>query len=110
VSRTITSPVKRFSGTVELADPLTFPQVFAFQDSLDAVKAAEEEGDTYRVNYAALPGIIACVEAWHLEGMPERVTIESFPATPPIAAARLIAWLYGEITKGFQDAETVPNE
>ena len=110
MSRTITSPVKRFSGTVELADPLTFPQVFAFQDSLDAVKAAEEEGDTYRVNYAALPGIIACVEAWHLEGMPERVTIESFPATPPIAAARLIAWLYGEITKGFQDAETVPNE
>jgi hypothetical protein len=119
VSRIITSPVKRWSGTVTLADPLTFPQTFAFEDAIDAVQAARRDlpedaqmtdRDARRINYAALPGIVACVEEWHLAGFPEVVTIESFPATPSNSAARLIAWLFNEITQAFREAETVPNE
>ena len=107
LSRTITSPVKRFEGTVVLADPLTFDQVFAFQDAMDAARAA---GENYlKVNHAVLPGVLACVEAWHLANIPEGVTLETFPATPPVAVARLIAWLVEELSKEFEDAETIPN-
>ena len=108
MSRTITSPVKRYSGTVVLADPLTFDQLFAFMDAMDAARAEAINGA--RVNYAALPGILACVEAWHLANIPEGVTLETFPATPPVAVARLIAWLVEELSREFEDAETIPND
>ena len=108
MSRTITSPVRRFSGTVVLADPLTFDQLFAFMDSINS---AREIGDnSARVNYAALPGILACVEAWHLVGIPDGVTLDTFPATPPVSVARLIGWLVEELSKEFDEAETVPND
>ena len=107
MSRTITSPVKRFAGTVVLHDPLTFDQVFAFQDAMDA---AREAGDNYlRVNHAVLPGVLACVEEWHLANIPDGVTIESFPATPPVQVARLISWLVEEVAKAFAEAEEIPN-
>ena len=107
MSRTITSPVKKFPGTVVLADPLTFDQLFAY---MDAVETARGLDNGVRVNYAALPGILACVEEWHLDGIPEGVTLESFPATPPVSVARLIAWLVDELAKAFEEAETVPND
>ena len=106
MSRTITSPVKKFPGTVVLADPLTFDQLFAFMDAVEMARGQEGA----RVNYAALPGILACVEAWHLVGIPEGVTLETFPATPPVSIARLVAWLVEELSKAFDEAETIPND
>ena len=112
MSRTITSPVKRFEGTVVIPDYLNFDQVFAFQDGLAAAgQLRNTEGVTgYQVNRAALPGVLACVEEWHLAGMPERVTLETFPATPPISAARLLGWLINEISSLYDEAETIPND
>ena len=102
--KVITSPVKRFSGTVTLSDPLTFPQVIALQAAFDATQALEKPTPA-SVNYALLPGVLGCVEAWGLSGFPQVVTAETFPATPPVSSGRLIAWLVEEVSKLYQEAD-----
>lgn len=105
----IESPVKRFPGFVVLYDPLTFPQVIAYQD---AVNAAMELGETtwMKLRYTLLPGIIPCVMEWGLEGVPEMPGVDTFPATPLQSAGQLVTWLQESITALLSEAETVPNE
>ena len=105
----IDSPVERFPGSVTLHDPLTYPQLFAFQD---AIGEASELGDTtwMKVRYSLLPGILACVAEWNLEGIPEEPNIDNFPATPIVASGEVINWLQEQITALLTEAETVPNE
>ena len=108
MSKIILSPVKRWPGSVIISDPLTFPQLLAFRESLE--KASQEgDGDWLASNYAVLPGVLACVEEVHLQGFPEGIMAETWPATPPVSAARLIAWLIDEINVLMAEAEPDPN-
>jgi len=110
VSKVIVSPVKRWPGEVILSDPLTLAQDIAF---MDAMEAGREHGENYasvHLRAAILPGILACVEEWKLEGLPTPPTIENFPATPMTSSARLIVWLWEEIANLHLEAEEVPNE
>jgi len=108
MAKQITSPVDKFPGSVTLYDPLTFPHVIAFQD---AVNAVIDMGETTwsKLRYEILGGIIPCVESWDLEGIPEKPTADTFPATPLGASGELVEWLQEEITLLLTDAETVPN-
>ena len=108
MSKTITSPVKRYPGTVVLSDPLTFPQAFAFEDALAAVVEARESGSMGRIRFALLPGILACVEEWHLSGFPEKPALDNFPSTPRQSIASVIDWLVEEITALYREADEVP--
>ena len=114
MSKTITSPVKEFPGSVELPDRLTMPQALAFEQSIrdgqalgkeleeDEVKPSQTQYDAVMVG-----AICTCVEEWELEDFGQ-LAPDTFPATPRIASAELIAWLYGEII-GMYNPE-VPNE
>jgi hypothetical protein len=88
--------------------------LIAFQDALSEVrKLRENEGDNLSVqklHFALLPSLIACVEEWHIENMPDEVTVDNFPATPTLQSGELIAWLQEEIMLIVTDAGTVPNE
>jgi hypothetical protein len=106
MSKIVASPVKRFPGTVTLADPLTYPQAIAWGEALDA---ARQEQSRARINYALLPGILACVEEWRLGNIPANPTPETFPSTPLISSAQLLSWLIEEISKLFAEAEDIPN-
>jgi hypothetical protein len=109
VSRVITSPIKRFPGTVILSDPLTFPQTFEFEDSLRSVNDIRESGDITRLRYALLPGVLACIEEWHLNsGFPERPALDNFPSTPRQSVAQLIDWLVEEISALYRESDDVP--
>ena len=109
MSKTITSPVKRYPGTVVLSDPLTFPQTFAFEDAINAVGEARETGSIARIRYALLPGILACVEEWHIGGgFPDRPALDNFPSSPRQSSAELIEWLIGEIGDLYREADDVP--
>lgn len=115
MSKVITSPVKRWPGTVTLSDPLTFPQVFAFEDANEAVQAevnngAKDDLSVARVSWLILPGVLSCVEAWNLKDFPAAPTVDTFPATPKLSRAYLIAWLVREITALYREAEESPNE
>ena len=103
----IKSPVEEFSGSVILSDPLTFPQVVKWVDASNAADAVENNVAAKRM--AWLPGIFACVEEWHIEGIPEDVTPETFPCTPFKAALILTNWLIGEINAIIAGEDTNPN-
>ena len=105
----IESPVERFPGYVVLHNPLTYPRVMAFQDAIGEV---QELGDTtwIKLRYTLMPGILACVESWEIDGVPEDPTPDNIPATPLVAAGELVNWLQDEITALLVETETVPNE
>lgn len=124
MGKIITSPIKRFAGTVTLADPLTYPQLIAWEDCIDRARAHEPEPDAQdsekslryvdiarrpRLSQIMLPGIIACVEKWELAGFPENVTEETFPSTPRISAGLLLVWLIDEINKLYDETGEIPN-
>jgi len=110
MSKVITSNVKRWPGTVTLSDPLTFPQVIAFQDAIDAASELGSSVTVSKYNQALLPGILECVEAWDLGNFPDPVGEDNFPATPRTASASLIGWLVTEIVVLFGESEPDPNE
>ena len=96
-----------------LHDPLTYPQVIAYQDAIsDVVKLTGDgkEPTLQKLHFTLLPGIIPCVEKWNLENIPENPTVDTFPATPMQAAGELIDWLREEVLLLITQATTVPNE
>ncbi len=111
MSKVITSPIKRWPGTVTLADPLSFPQYIAWRDAMKQAQAyLTEQGESAQqaeYDLILLAGLRSCVEAWGLDG---GFTPEPFPATPRVASSRLIAWLIRE-TSAIANAadDTAPN-
>lgn len=118
MSKVCTSPVKKWPGTVVISDPLSYPQLLRFREALGITKTVEKDADGdpdwVAVNHAVLPGVMACIEEYHLQGFPEHPTIETgpdaFPSTPPQSASRLLAWLINEINALMAEAEPDPNE
>jgi hypothetical protein len=108
MSKVITSPVEKWPGTVTLSDPLTFEQAIAVEKAFDAVRELGEGVSHTEQDLALIPAVVACVELWKLEGLSERVTVDTFPATPRRSSARLIAWLVTEIGKLFAESEELP--
>ena len=97
----LTSPVKRFSGTVEIPDALTFPEYVAWENGFTGMS-----GESYTVTaQALLPAICMIVKGWKLDNFPEKVTPDTFPATPPAAVAQLLAWLVGEILRVVEGSD-----
>lgn len=110
MSKVITSPVKKWPGTVTLADPLSFPQYLAWRDALRAARDyLTEAGDAAQqdeYDLRLLPGIVGCVEKWGLTDF----NPNPFPATPRIASAKLIVWLVNEMAAIVNEADDVPND
>lgn len=103
----ITSPVKRWPGTVTISDPLTFPQVLKLEAALSEVRGREEVSKS-EVDALLLPALLECVQEWRLENFPQGVNVDNFPATPRRPSAELIAWLLTEVTELYVEAEAVP--
>jgi hypothetical protein len=106
--KTITSPVKRFPGTVTIPDALTFPQAIAWEKAGIAASALKANPEATDAEYwqAWMPGITAVVETWNLTGFDPQKP----PATPRLSIAQLVSWLVGEISTLYTEADEVPNE
>jgi hypothetical protein len=103
--KTIVSPVKRWSGSVVLQDPLLFPAYMKLKAALDDSEVATDPAMKMQI---ALPGLCACVEKWELKDLGQ-IAPETFPASPLKASAELFAWLMGEVMALLLEAEEVPN-
>lgn len=127
----ITSPVKRWPGTVTIPDYLTFPQAMAWEEALNNAKNLlpnidfdrKEDGSidmskmnpeyleyfkasrSVKYHKELLPGIMACVLEWNLKNFDSN----NFPATPVQSRIDLINWIVSEITKLYKEADEVPN-
>lgn len=106
MSKVIESPVKRFPGRVTLSDPLTMPQYMAW---VDAAQAAELVDHPAKKQVAYLPGVLACVEKWELTGIPEKPTVDTFPASPAQSSVKLVFVLVNAIWEIVNAEDEVPN-
>ena len=109
--RQITSPVKKWPGTVTISEPLTFPQAQAIEDAIGLpdgeLKAKDKKKRVWLSvsDTARLPAVLACVEKWELEGF----TPDPFPASPRAASHQLIEWIFLEIYKVYIGELEDPN-
>lgn len=113
MSKTVTSPSKRFKGSVVIADPLTIPQAKLIEDAGNIGEPRlSPNGRAWLTNAdeSMLPAIFACVEKWELTGISEGVTLETFPASPRSETHELIAWIYNEIFTVYIGEVEIPNE
>ena len=109
MSKQITSPSKRWPGSVTIADPLTIPQAQLIEAGL---KQPTQEGEKVwftTLDVMKLPAVIGCVEKWELENFPPAVGAENFPASPRKDSHLLIDWIFGELLKIYSGEAIVPN-
>ena len=99
MSKTITSPVDEFPGTVKLPNHLTMPQALAYEKAVRDGSALIEDGASQsEFDAVMVQAICACVEEWHLDNF-DQLAPDTFPFTPRQASNELVAWLFGEIVK-----------
>ena len=117
MAKVITSPIKKWPGTVTLSDPLTYPQFFAVEDAIaegnrQAAEAKEAGKEISQQRYAAavVGGVLKCVEAHDLKGLPDPLTVDNFPASPATSSMRLASWLIEEVTEIYTSEDESPNE
>lgn len=124
MSKVLTSPVKRWPGTITIPDFLTIDQAIKWEEAVkradsilpecEPFKKGEKLTDKQVDNISAktsakwvgmiLPGILACVESWNIGIDPN-----NFPATPPISRIKLISWIMSEISKLYEEENEIPN-
>jgi hypothetical protein len=110
MSKTVSSPIQRWEGSVTIADPLTIPQAQLIEAAMSKPEAGED-GRLWLtvIDKMQLPAIVACVEKWNLSNLPEHITAENFPASPRADSHKLIDWLFGEIRAVYFGEASVPN-
>jgi hypothetical protein len=110
MSKVIQSPIKRWAGSVIIADPLTIPQAQLIEAAMKMPEATDGERVWLSViDVMQLPAIIGCVEKWELENLPDKVTADNFPASPRKDSHLLIEWLFGEIRQVYFGELEIPN-
>ncbi len=95
MGKEITSPVKKWPGTITLCDPLSLPQVIAIQDANAETQALGEDTTLQKQHSILVPVLLDCVEKWELEGIDDPP--DPFPATPLKSSAELANWILNEI-------------
>ena len=117
MSKVIKSTIKRWPGTVTIADPMTMPQVLAVEKALiDSRDFIEErkDGKTYlkaktmpgSIDAPRLEAVIACVESWDLKDFQS----DPIQCTPRDDSRDLISLLFSEILNIYNGEIEIPNE
>lgn len=107
------SKVEKFPGYVELPDFFNILQVRKIEEVFDGTTDIEpnKNGTIWLgvVNEKRLPAVLDIVKEWHIEGVPDNPTLETFPMTPINAANELTAQIFDAILQVYS-GEQVPNE
>jgi hypothetical protein len=105
VPNKVESNIPRWPGYIVLPNFMTFPQLSRYQKALDAAKKMEESDGLTSFYETLLPMAFDIVKEWHIEGLPDKVDIDSFPAS-----SGLVGWLVEAISALFTSTNsTDPN-
>jgi hypothetical protein len=132
MSKKIAVDLKGFKGSVTLAEPLNLQQVFEIENAKDAATSVEPSSYWSMVNTALknlnddgtvkemqwssrsdkffLVAILACAEKFEINGLPENLTVDTFPMTPRKTAHALVELLWLELNKIYDGEIEIPNE
>ena len=103
----VESTVKRWGGFLILPEYMTYQQLLAWENAINATKVKEggKEPTTIEFYGALLPVAISLVTEWHIEKLPEIVTVENIPGS-----LALVGWLVESVTKLFNETNEIdPN-
>lgn len=104
--KVITSPVKRWPGTVTLPDWYDWGRLGKWQDDWDHVSELQKaEEKSLLIIKAQSESIFPMIDEWHLTGILDKP--DRLPATPTDDALTLHRWLIGEINKVINGDEGV---
>jgi len=107
------SKVDKFPGYVELPEYLNLLQVRKIEEVFDGTTDIEpnSNGTIWLgvVNEKRLPAVLFIVKEWHIEGVPENPTLETFPMSPIQPANELTLQIFQEIIQIYA-GEQVPND
>ena len=92
------SPVKRWPGYVLLADYMSYPQLISWKNDLERINEPGVAGDNTRLFGVMLNSAIEIVAEWHIDGLPEKMTLNTFPASNSLAA-----WITNVVTELYQE-------
>lgn len=108
----ITSPVKKFPGTVEIYNQLTLPQVELIEECFDNLPSMKEGGVVAltSLDKPRLAAILACVKEWKLENYPVPTSMETFTLSPRRATHQLIDYIFNHILLVYNGEIDIPNE
>ncbi len=117
MSKTITSPIARWQGTVTLSEPLTLPQAEAIEQAQSSLQEKIKElvekkiTEFYFLELDKLKAgaINACLEKWSLDNFAP-LADNTVPFSPRKASHELIDWLFNEVIKIYTGESEVPNE
>jgi hypothetical protein len=106
MSKVLTSPVKRFPGTVTIADPLSYAQLEAWMHGVNAVQRVKgtDEDTSLHTEKTMWKAIWPCVEKWDLKGL-QPLNVEEIPSTPRTAVIRVLSWLSDAVNHVLEDDE-----
>lgn len=102
------SPSRRWQGYILTKGYLTFPVLARWEKVVNSIGGAEEQNLQKMVDHV-LPFMIEFVDEWHLDSLPEKMTIADLPGDP-----QLLSWLVDTINVIFENTttidETLPKE
>lgn len=112
MTKTITSTIPEFPGTITLSSPLNLSQGYHIAVALETASAADDSRahKSYATNTAILQALAVCSEGWDIAGQPEKPTVETFVASPAQPANRLLSWAFSQLTDIYFGERKVPNE
>lgn len=112
MTKTITSTIPEFPGTITLSSPLNLSQGYHIAVALETASAADDSRahKSFATNSAILEALVACSEGWDITGQPQKPTVETFVASPARPANQLLSWAFGELTDLYFGERKVPNE
>lgn len=108
--RDYTSPMAQWPGTIHTADYMTYPELIEWDAALTAAKpyTEGEEASVVKFYECLLPLAIRLVARWAIAGLPEAMSLATFPGSPMLAAWLIdcISDLF-RITNGFTDPNSL---
>lgn len=92
-----------------LHDPIPLYVLATFEEAIQAALKLSPELKTARSHLALIPSLLECVAEWHIEGFPEKPTVDTFPGMGTGISKKditeLINFVANHILKFFSGAD-----
>ena len=84
-----------------LHDPIPLYILATFEEDIQNALKLSPELKTARSHLALFPSLLACVAEWHIEGFPEKPTVETFPGIGTGVSKKDVAELINLVTNNI---------
>ena len=94
----------RWPGHIELPDYMNFVTLHSWETAMAKAKLALDTKISSDFYKELLPTAISIVKEWHIEGLPEKVELATFPAS-----ANLMSWIIACVTSLYNETQKPPD-